>query len=103
MTVNANTHPGVERFCTADVTGRCTFDNLPSTTIGLIARTGDNSIAVSGLAASSGLMTLELMPFIKPDAGASFDIDNGTTGWSGGTTTSAKVKRDTQLVVSTDR
>ncbi|GJC86435.1 hypothetical protein ColLi_09273 [Colletotrichum liriopes] len=99
ITVHATTHPGVARFCTADGTGRYTFGYIRSTTIRLIARTGDNSIAVNGLAASSGLVTLELMPFVEPDAGASFDINNGTTGWSGGTTTSAKVKRDIQLVV----
>ncbi|KAK2032009.1 hypothetical protein LX32DRAFT_726218 [Colletotrichum zoysiae] len=102
VTVNATTYPGVGTFCTTDNTGRCTFDNLPPTTIGLVARAGDNSIAVNGLAASSGLVTLKLMPYVDPDADASFDVANGTTGWSGGTTTSVKVKRDTQLVVSTN-
>ncbi|KAL0942061.1 uncharacterized protein CTRU02_204824 [Colletotrichum truncatum] len=102
ITANATTYPGVGQSCITDNQGQCTFKNLPSTTIGLVARAGDNSIAVNGLAASSGLVTLRLMPYVDPDADASFDIDNGTSGWSGGITKITKVKRDAQLSVSTN-
>jgi hypothetical protein len=100
---NATTYPGVSQICTTDASGVCTLENLTATTIGLVAKTDDNSIAVNGLAASSGQVTLKLMPYVQPVDGASFDIDNGTTGWTGGTVSqSLKIKRDTTLVVGTN-
>jgi hypothetical protein len=100
---NATGYPGVSEACTTDIAGRCTLANLPSTTIGIVAKSEDNSIAVNGLAATSGLVTLKLMPFLQPKSGASFDIANGTEGWTGGAISqSLKIKRDTSLVVSTN-
>lgn len=99
---NATIYPGISQTCITDSTGKCILENLTSTTIGLVARAADNSIAVNGLAAGSSQVTLKLMPFILPQPGASFDISNGTSGWTGGTVTSLNVKRDTVLVVSTN-
>jgi hypothetical protein len=101
---NATIYPGLTGSCTTDATGKCTLDNLPGTTIGLVARKGDNSIAVNGLAPTTVEVTLKLLPFVTPKTGASFDIDNGTSGWTGGDLQqSLKIKRDTTLVVDTNR
>ncbi|KAH0565383.1 hypothetical protein GP486_001217 [Trichoglossum hirsutum] len=100
---NATSYPGVSQTCTTDASGVCTLENLTATTIGLVAKTGDNSIAVNGLAASPSQVTLKLMPYDQPEDGASFDVNNGTSGWTGGAVSqSLKVKRDTTLVVSTN-
>jgi hypothetical protein len=100
---NATIYPGLTGSCTTDASGKCTIQNLPGTTIGLVARKDDNSIAVNGLAPTTVQVTLKLLPFITPKPGASFDIDNGTAGWTGGQLSqSLKIKRDTTLVVSTN-
>jgi hypothetical protein len=103
VVANASIYPGVGHACTTDAKGGCTFQNLISTTIGLVAHTDNNSIAVNGLAATAGLVTLKLMPYVDPKANATFDVANGTTGWDGvGTPGTINAKRDTTLVVSTN-
>jgi hypothetical protein len=102
ITANATIYPSIGHVCTSDSTGQCTIDNLPATTIGLVAKTPDNSIAVDGLAASIGLVTLRLLAYVPPSATASFDVANGTTGWTGGVQSTLKAKRDATLVVSTN-
>ena len=100
---NATVYPGLTGSCTTDASGKCTIENLPGTTIGLVVRKDDNSIAVNGLAPTTVQVTLKLLPFVTPKPGASFDIDNGTAGWTGGTLQqSLKIKRDTTLVVNTN-
>lgn len=99
---NATVYPGLTGSCITDASGKCTIENLPGTTIGLVARKEDNSIAVNGLAPTTVEVTLKLLPFVDSKPGASFGVDNGTAGWTGGTVQqSLKVKRDTTLVVST--
>lgn len=100
---NATIYPGLSGSCTTDASGKCLIQNLPGTTIGLVARKDDNSIAVNGLAPTTVQVTLKLLPFITPKPGASFNTDNGTAGWTGGTLNqSVKIKRDTTLVVNTN-
>ncbi|KAJ9656217.1 hypothetical protein H2201_008608 [Coniosporium apollinis] len=100
---NATIYPGVGQSGYTDASGKYTFQNLISTTVSLVAKTADNSIAVDGLAASAGQVTMKLMPFASAKDGETFDVDNGLTGWKGGVTSqTAKVKRDLTLVVSTN-
>ncbi|KAF2478358.1 uncharacterized protein BDR25DRAFT_251125 [Lindgomyces ingoldianus] len=100
---NATIYPGLTGSCTTDASGKCTLPNLPGTTISLVARTGDNSIAVNGVAPTAVQVTLKLIPYITPKPGASLEVANGTEGWTGGTLQqSVKIKRDTTLVVNTN-
>ena len=100
---NATIYPGLSQECTTDASGQCKLVNLPSTTIGLVARTGSNSIAVDGVAATTGQVTLKLLPFTKPNGDSTFDTNNGTSGWTKGTITqSLKLKRDTTLTIGTN-
>ena len=100
---NATIYPGVSQECVTDTSGRCSLVNLPATTISLLARRDDNSIAVDGLATTTSQVTLKLIPFTQPTGAGSFDVDHGTTGWTGGAVSKpVKVKRDTSLVLSTN-
>ena len=100
---NATTYPGVGQQCLTDASGKCSLVNLPPTTIGLVARTDSNSIAVDGLATTTSQVTLKLLPFAEPAGDSSFDVNNGTSGWTGGTISqSLKIKRDTTLTVGTN-
>ncbi|KAF1993873.1 hypothetical protein P154DRAFT_48574 [Amniculicola lignicola CBS 123094] len=100
---DATAYPGLTGSCTTDVSGQCTLQNLPGTTISLVARKDDNSIAVNGLAPTTVQVTLKLLPFVTPNPDASFEIDNGMAGWTGGQLQqSLKIKRDTTLVVNTN-
>lgn len=100
---NATTYPGVSQQCTTDASGKCSLTDLPPTTIGLVAKAGDNTIAIDGLAPTSGQVTLKLMPFNQPDGDSSFNVNNGTSGWTGGSTSqSYKIKRDTTLALATN-
>jgi hypothetical protein len=99
----ATTFPGLQAFCTTDATGQCSIVNLPIVTIGLVAKSDNNSIGVYGLATTTSLVTLQLMSFDDPLAGATFDDSVGTSGWTGGTQSlTKKMKRDTSLVVSSN-
>jgi hypothetical protein len=103
VTGNATIYPGVSESCTTDSTGQCTLPNLIATTIGLVAKTPANYVAVNGLAATTLQLTLKLMPFKDPVNGSNFDIANGTLGWTGGIVSSGmKIKRDTTLVLGTN-
>jgi hypothetical protein len=102
VTANATAYPGIGETCTTDSTGKCSLLDLSATTIGLVARTADNAIGVNGIAATTFLVTLQLIPFLPPSNSSSFDVANGTTGWTGGITQSMKIKRDTTLVVGTN-
>jgi hypothetical protein len=103
VTGNATIYPGVSESCTTDSTGQCTLPNLVATTIGLVAKTPENYVAVNGLAATTSQLTLKLIPFKQPVNGSSFDIANGTSGWTGGVVSSSmKIKRDTTLVLGTN-
>jgi len=98
---NATIYPGLTATCTTDAAGKCSFQCLPGTTISLVARKDDNSIAVDGLAPSTVEISLKLLPFVAPASGSSFG--SGLTGWTGGSLQqSVKVKRDTTLVVNTN-
>lgn len=103
---NSTIYPGVSQSCTTGEDGKCTFTNLIASSISLVARTGDNSIAVDGLAPSFGLVTMKLMPYVAPGPDDNFDISNGTTGWDGGVISEEPflkmTKRDTSLVISTN-
>lgn len=100
---NATIYPGVSEECTTDASGKCSLNNLPATTIGLVARTESNSIAVDGLAPTTSQVTLKLLPFTQPTGGQTFDVNNGTSGWTEGTISkSLKIKRDTTLTLNTN-
>jgi hypothetical protein len=103
VSANATTYPGVSQVGTTDINGMVTFMNLAPTSIGLTARTSDNSIAVAGVAATINTVTLNLLPFAPASNTTDFAISNGTTGWTGGFNEVLTVsKRDTVLAVSTD-
>ncbi|KAL5319819.1 hypothetical protein ACEPPN_012877 [Leptodophora sp. 'Broadleaf-Isolate-01'] len=57
---NSTIYIGVSQLCTTGDDGKCTFTNLIASTISLVARTGDNAIAVNGLAATTGLVTISV-------------------------------------------
>ena len=76
-----------------DESGQASFTNLPATTIGLLARTPDNQIAVAGIASELGFVTMQLIPFNQPSDEDNFDFSNGSDGWTGGTIISHVAKR----------
>ena len=100
---NATTYPGVSQVGTTNINGLVTFTNLVAVSIGLTARTSDNSIAVNGVAATTSTVTLTLLPFAPASNTTDFEISNGTTGWTGGFNEVLAVsKRETVLTVSTN-
>ena len=100
---NATIYPGISQVGTTDTNSIVTFTNLAFTTIGLTARTADNKIGVNGVAATVVTVPIQLFPFGAASNTTSFDISNGTTGWTGGVNEQLAVsKRDTVLSVSTN-
>lgn len=103
---NATAYPDVGQSSITDASGMAIFANVPLTTIALVATTGDNSIGVNGVAATTDTTTLALLPFTLPGNGTiASDFDTGTLGWTAGTIepNSTFQKRDAQdLVISTD-
>lgn len=103
VSANATIYPGLGQSCVTDASGLCYLTNLPSTTIGLVARIDDNSIAVNGLAATTSQVTLQLMSFEAPSGNVTLDVDDGLSGWTGGAVSqSLRIKRDTTLTVATN-
>ncbi len=104
--INATTYTGIGEVSSTDDQGIVTFHNVPSTTIGILAKTIDNQISVNGLAGGQVTeITLKLMPLVKPLNVTTFGVSNGTTGWSGGLNPQLqrKTKRDSApLIVSTN-
>ncbi|MCJ1251268.1 hypothetical protein MMC30_008499 [Trapelia coarctata] len=82
---NATTYPGIGQSGLTDATGKFIINNLPSTTIGLLAQSNNNTIGVNGVAATPGQITLQLTPFNVPNDFFNLDFSNGTAGWSAGT------------------
>jgi hypothetical protein len=93
-------YPGVEVNGVTDATGMFIVQNLPSTTIALLARDSENEIAITGLATQSATVTLRLLAFSNPANAAGFE-GNGTTGWTGGMVENL-AKRDLVLDVDTN-
>ncbi len=63
----------------------------------------DNKIGVNGVAATTGTVTVRLVPFLPASDATDFNTSNGITGWTGGTTQDLPLaKRDLALVVSTN-
>jgi hypothetical protein len=106
VTAKATVYSDVTESCTTDITGVCALPNLATTTISLFAITPDNYFAADGLAATAAQVTMQLIPLHQPASGASFNVSNGTTVWTGGTVVDQafklKVKRDSTLVVGTN-
>lgn len=103
VVANATVYPGINQVGTTDTNGMVTFTNLALTTIGLTARTADNKIGVNGVAATVVTVPIHLLPFGAASNTTSFDISNGTAGWTGGVNEQLVVsKRDTALSVSTN-
>ena len=97
VTGEATAYPGVTETCTTDALGLCSLTDVPPVTIALLAVSGDNSVAVDGLAASNALVTLTLIPLHTPAGNASFAVKNGLSGWQingGAGYPSQNVKRD---------
>ena len=91
---DATVYPGISQIGTTDATGLVTFTGLSSTTIGLFAQTADNSIGVYGLAATTGTVTLRLIPFTStPSNVTDFRTEKGLLGWTGGTVLDVPVQR----------
>lgn len=84
---NATTYVGIGATGITDSAGKVTFSNVPSTTIGFLAKTSTNQVSVGGVAGGSiTSITLNLLPLSSPVPGASgWNVDNGTAGWTGGT------------------
>lgn len=100
---NATIYPGLSQSCTTDSSGQCHLTNLPATTMGLVARTEANSIAVDGLATTSTQTTLKLSSFEAPVGNATLDFDDGLLGWTGGAVSqSLRIKRGVTLTVATN-
>ncbi|CAG5181640.1 uncharacterized protein ALTATR162_LOCUS9785 [Alternaria atra] len=107
---NTTTFLGIGETAVTDPDGTALFKNVPSTTISLKADGSENKVAVGSLAGGLvATVNMKLLPLHHPIAGAGgFDVDNGTSGWTGGTTKTITkrdgrlVKRDTGLVVSTN-
>jgi hypothetical protein len=107
---NATTYINVGQTAITDATGIVTLENVPPTTISLKATTADDQIAVDGVdGVTSPSVTMNLVPLTTPVNGTGgFDVNNGTTGWTGGTVETISkrdnivLKRDDGLVVFTD-
>lgn len=100
---DATVYPGIIQNGTTDSAGIITFTNLAPTTIGLFTQTLDNKIGVNGVAATAGMVTVRLIPFLPASSTTDFNTSNGITGWTGGTTKDVLVaKRDLALVVGTN-
>jgi hypothetical protein len=99
---NTTTYVDVGETGITDSEGKYTFKNLISTTIGLVARDSKNEIGINGIAATTSLVTVHLMPFNMPSNITNYDFSNGTTGWSGGKLVPHVEKRDSDLSVSTN-
>lgn len=84
VVANATVYPEISQVSTTDANGMVTFTNLALTTIGLTARTADNKIGVNGVAATTVTVPIQLVSFGAASNTTSFDISNGTTGWTGG-------------------
>ena len=102
---NASTHPNIGAIATTDAQGFADFDKVPGTTIALRAVGPDSSLGVSSVAGGLvGSTTIQLQAFHAPAQGGGdgFDVNNGLSGWTGGTTVDdGLVKRALTLVVST--
>lgn len=102
VVANATVYPGISQTGTTNSNGIVTFTNLALTAISLTARTMDNKIGVNSVAASVVTVPIHLLPFGSASNTTSFDVSNGTTGWTGGVNEQLAVsKRDTVLSVST--
>lgn len=110
---NATQYKSIGEAGITDSQGMFTFINVPAITIGLIARTSNNQIAVNGIAGDSGdTLTLQLLPLEKPNNNTNFNEANGTFGWTGGTIENVPTARrsevpnlwksETSLVISTN-
>ncbi|KAF1990724.1 hypothetical protein K402DRAFT_202489 [Aulographum hederae CBS 113979] len=107
---DATIFAGISQSGMTNETGLFVFSNLSSTTISLLGRTSENEIGINGIAATYGLVTLQLLPLSPPTNGTSFDVNDGMTGWNGGTTVNLakrdldkllNKRADTNLVLST--
>jgi len=96
---SATTYVDVGQTATTDSSGIATFQNVPSTTISLKVATADGQFAVGSVAGGHQFSaSLTLIPFHPAAAGSDgFDVENGTTGWTGGSTTTTITKRDDRL------
>ncbi|KAF2171165.1 hypothetical protein M409DRAFT_50643 [Zasmidium cellare ATCC 36951] len=81
--VNSTANNGFTQRLTTDSNGRVSFLNLPPATIGLTAYTPDNGIAVAGVYAGDGPVTITVIPFNTPAENANYDFSNGLDGWTG--------------------
>ncbi|KAH7142746.1 hypothetical protein B0J13DRAFT_636427 [Dactylonectria estremocensis] len=97
---NASTYLNVGEVLLTDADGKVVFENVPSTTISLRAVGPDQSLGVDSIA--GGLVTsitITLEPFHEPVEGNDdFDVDNGLSGWTGGTVVDLATKRAVHLV-----
>jgi len=102
---NASTYPNIGAVATTDAQGIAVFDNVPGTTISLRAVGPDSSLGVGSLAGGLvGSTTIQLQAFHAPAQGGSdgFDVNNGLSGWTGGSTVDdGLAKRALTLVVAT--
>ena len=107
---NAATYVNVGQAATTDATGYVAFHNVQDTTISLKATTADNSIAVDSLAGGSSLPVVMTPVSLLPPlpGGDGFDVNNGTSGWTGRTVKTISkrhshiLKREIGLTVFTD-
>ncbi|KAK3370631.1 hypothetical protein B0H63DRAFT_454787 [Podospora didyma] len=103
VTASATVFPGIEQSGTTDSTGVLKLTNLAPTTIGLFTQNADNKIGINGVAATSGTVTVKLIPFLAASNTTDFNTSDGLSGWTGGTVKDvAVVKRDTILAVATN-
>lgn len=80
---NSTANNGFTQRLTTDSNGRVAFINLPPLTIGLTAYTPDNGIAVAGVYAGDGPVTMTVIPFNIPAENANYDFSSGLDGWTG--------------------
>lgn len=80
---NSTANNGFTQRLTTDSNGQVAFINLPPVTIGLTAYTSDNGIAVAGVYAGDGPVTMTVIPFNTPAENANYDFSSGLDGWTG--------------------
>ena len=84
VVAEATTQPGITQTKTTDSEGIVEFTSLLATTISIFARSSDNAIGLDGVAASPSPVTIYLIRFKPASDATDLAVDNGLSGWTGG-------------------
>lgn len=80
---NSTANNGLTQCLTTDSNGQVAFINLPPVTTDLTAYTLDNGVAVAGIYAGDGHVTMTIIPFNIPAENADYDFSRELDGRTG--------------------